>query len=88
MIKKDVDMTKASVVNDWDDENFDSVSCYDSASVNIEHPPPPIPAIINLNQQKLSTTDNNIQTRIIPCKYAVRGTCQLGDKCLYLHDGK
>lgn len=33
-------------------------------------------------------TDSNIQTRIIPCKYAVRGTCRLGDKCLYLHDGK
>jgi len=88
MINEDVDMTNTPVDNNWDDENFDSVSCYDSTPADNEYPPPPIPTIINLNKQQLSTTDNNIQTRIIPCKYAVRGTCHLGDKCLYLHDGK
>jgi hypothetical protein len=44
--------------------------------------------MINLNKQPVSTTEKISQIRIIPCKYAVRGTCHLGDKCLYLHDGK
>jgi hypothetical protein len=44
--------------------------------------------MIHLNKPQLSTTDKVIQTRIIPCKYAVRGTCRLDDKCPYLHDGK
>ena len=64
-----------------DDENFDSVSSF-------EPTPPLIPSIITLNKPQLFTTNTNIQTRIIPCKYAVRGTCRLGDKCSYLHDGK
>lgn len=76
------------VDNDWEDENFESVSCYESAPVIPVNPPPLIPTIINLHKQQLTVTDNNIQTRIIPCKYAVRGTCRLGDKCLYLHDGR
>jgi len=87
-MQKGVDVTKVPIDNDWEDENFESVSCYDSTPVYPIHPPPPIPTIINLTKQQLSTADNNIQTRIIPCKYAVRGTCRLGDKCSYLHDGK
>jgi hypothetical protein len=81
-MKKNIDVMKESLDNDYDDdENFESVSCFDNTPIYPEHPPPPIPTVITL-------TDNNIQTRIIPCKFAVRGTCRLGDKCPYLHDGK
>lgn len=63
-----------------DDDNFDSVSSFEPTSSYPDPLPAPIPSIL--------TTDTNNQTRIIPCKYAVRGTCRLGDQCLYLHDGK
>ncbi|CAF5194222.1 unnamed protein product, partial [Rotaria magnacalcarata] len=75
-----------------DEENLDSVSCYDSGSVYNKYSPPAMSTLINANKQKPSKTfnnnnnNNNIQTRIIPCKYAVRGNCRLGDKCSYLHD--
>jgi hypothetical protein len=88
MNNEDTYLTKLKVVDDLEDENFESVSCYNNTPVNNIHPPPPVPIVINSNQQQLSLTDNNIQTRIIPCKYAVRGTCRLGDNCSYLHDGK
>ena len=78
-MKKNIDVMKETLDSDYDDDNFESVSCVDNASAYPEQPPPPIPTTI---------TDDNIQTRIIPCKYAVRGTCRLGDKCFYLHDGK
>ncbi len=84
-MKKNINVTKESLDSDSEDENFESVSCFDSTPVNPEHPLPPIPTMIALNN---FTTDKNIQTRIIPCKYAVRGSCRLGDKCFYLHDGK
>lgn len=57
---------------DDEDDHFDSVS-----SVGNPAMPRLIPSYESLNQ-----------TRLIPCKYAVRGGCQLGEKCLYLHDGK
>ncbi|CAF4127938.1 unnamed protein product [Rotaria socialis] len=73
-----------------DEENLDSVSCYDSSSIYNKSSSPAMATLINSNKQKPSKTfnnnNNNIQTRIIPCKYAVRGNCRLGDKCLYLHD--
>ncbi|CAF0823733.1 unnamed protein product [Adineta steineri] len=85
-MKKDIDLIKP--IDDQDDEEiFESVSCYDTIPpVNIDYTPAPIPSVINVNKPASFTTDNNIQTRIIPCKYAVRGTCHFGDKCLYLHD--
>ncbi|CAF3631709.1 unnamed protein product [Adineta steineri] len=85
-MKKDIDLIKP--IDDQDDEEiFESVSCYDTIPpVNIDYTPAPIPSVINVNKPASLTTDNNIQTRIIPCKYAVRGTCHHGDKCLYLHD--
>ncbi|CAF0786002.1 unnamed protein product [Rotaria sordida] len=82
----DIDVTEETVDNDWDEENFESVSYYDSASFYTKPSPPSMSTILNLNKQQSSMTNNNIQTRIIPCKYAVRGTCHLGDKCSYLHD--
>ncbi|CAF4258272.1 unnamed protein product, partial [Rotaria sp. Silwood2] len=85
-IENDIDVTDESVGNDWDEENFESVSCYDNGSIFTKPSPPSIPIIMNSNKQLLLMTGNNIQTRIIPCKYAVRGTCHLGDKCSYLHD--
>ncbi len=87
-MKKNIDVTKEPLDSDYEDENFESVSCIDNAPIYPEHPPPPIPAIITLEKPQFFSTDNNIQTRIIPCKYAVRGTCHLGNKCSYLHDGK
>ncbi|CAF3499079.1 unnamed protein product [Rotaria sp. Silwood1] len=85
-IDEDIHVTEDTVHNDWDDENFESVSCYDTASIYTKPSALSMPTIMNLNKQQLFMTDNNIQTRIIPCKYAVRGTCHLGDKCSYLHD--
>lgn len=79
MIKTAAEMAKSLDDTENDDENLDSVSCYGTAPIASECP---------VSSPSISIVYDNIQTRIIPCKYAVRGTCSLGDKCLYLHDGK
>jgi hypothetical protein len=87
-MKKTIDITKEPLDSNYEDENFESVSCFDNASVYPEYPPPPIPTMITLTKSQFFPTNNNIQTRIIPCKYAVRDIRRLGDKCSSLHDGK
>ena len=43
----------------------------------------------NENIDSVSTFDQPLnQTRLIPCKYAIRGGCQSGEKCPYSHHGK
>ncbi|CAF1044890.1 unnamed protein product [Adineta ricciae] len=77
MMKTAVEITKSLDITEYGEENFDSVSCYGTAPIASECPvtSPPMPTVYD-----------NIQTRIIPCKYAVRGICSFGDNCLYLHD--
>lgn len=36
----------------------------------------------------ITTSEQLVRPHLIPCKYAVRGHCHIGEKCLYLHDGK
>ena len=86
-MRRDIETPNIRLDND-DDENFESVSSFEPTPPYPDLSPAPIPSILTLNRPQLLTADANIQTRIIPCKYAVRGTCRLGDKCLYLHDGK
>ena len=88
MIENNSDVSKEGIDYDDDEDYFESVSCNDHIPVHLKHPMPPLPSNINMNKQELSVADSNLQIRIIPCKYAVRGTCHFGDKCLYLHDGK
>ncbi|UJR36084.1 hypothetical protein I4U23_028820 [Adineta vaga] len=83
-MKKTVDTIKPSDNIEYDEENFDSVSCYNTAPITSECTL--TSSVIPAHQSQSSILDDHIQTRIIPCKYAVRGSCSLGDKCLYLHD--
>lgn len=82
--EKDTEAADSNPKNDLDDEIFESISCYESVPAFAEPLPSNKPKPSKFNKK----TNSNAQTRIIPCKYAVRGTCHLGDKCLYSHDGK
>ncbi|CAF1529243.1 unnamed protein product [Didymodactylos carnosus] len=85
--------TKTQISNDYendinneDNENNDdlleSVSCYAERLHNVSEIKSN-PIILPL---KPKIKMNVSQTRIIPCKYAARGSCMAGDMCEYLHD--